>query len=73
MYVCMYVWQQESIASWVAEVDIVITTALLPGRPAPRLITAEMVNSMKVGIYSYLYVCMCIHIVFIHIYIHTYI
>ena len=32
-----------------AEVDIVITTALIPGRPAPRLITAEMVASMKSG------------------------
>ena len=32
-----------------AEVDIVITTALIPGRPAPRLITAEMVASMSSG------------------------
>ena len=32
-----------------AEVDIIITTALIPGRPAPRLITAEMVASMKPG------------------------
>jgi NAD(P) transhydrogenase subunit alpha len=31
------------------EVDIIITTALIPGRPAPRLITAEMVESMKPG------------------------
>ncbi len=31
------------------EVDIVITTALIPGKPAPRLITAEMVASMKPG------------------------
>jgi len=31
------------------EADIVITTALIPGRPAPRLITAEMVASMKPG------------------------
>jgi NAD(P) transhydrogenase subunit alpha len=31
------------------EVDIIITTALIPGRPAPRLITAEMVESMKDG------------------------
>jgi NAD(P) transhydrogenase subunit alpha len=29
--------------------DIVITTALIPGRPAPRLISAEMVRSMKPG------------------------
>ncbi|OYO18066.1 NAD(P)(+) transhydrogenase (Re/Si-specific) subunit alpha [Enemella dayhoffiae] len=32
-----------------AGADIVITTALIPGRPAPRLITAEMVRSMRPG------------------------
>ena len=31
------------------EVDIIVTTALIPGKPAPRLITAEMVGSMKAG------------------------
>jgi NAD(P) transhydrogenase subunit alpha len=31
------------------EVDIIITTALIPGRPAPELITAEMVEAMKPG------------------------
>jgi len=31
------------------EVDIIITTALIPGRPAPKLITAAMVESMKDG------------------------
>jgi len=31
------------------EVDIIITTALIPGKPAPKLITAEMVESMKDG------------------------
>ena len=31
------------------EVDIIITTALIPGKPAPQLITAEMVKSMKQG------------------------
>ncbi|MGN6722263.1 MAG: Re/Si-specific NAD(P)(+) transhydrogenase subunit alpha [Marmoricola sp.] len=31
------------------EVDIIVTTALIPGRPAPVLITAEMVASMKPG------------------------
>ncbi|KAK3678050.1 hypothetical protein LTR78_002145 [Recurvomyces mirabilis] len=31
------------------EVDILITTALIPGKPAPRLITEEMVESMKPG------------------------
>jgi NAD(P) transhydrogenase subunit alpha len=32
-----------------ADVDIVITTALIPGRPAPRLITGEMVAAMQPG------------------------
>ncbi len=31
------------------DVDIIITTALIPGKPAPRLITAEMVRSMRDG------------------------
>jgi H+-translocating NAD(P) transhydrogenase subunit alpha len=31
------------------DVDIIITTALIPGRPAPRIITAEMVAAMKPG------------------------
>ena len=31
------------------DVDIIITTALIPGRPAPRIITGEMVASMKPG------------------------
>ena len=31
------------------EVDIIITTALIPGRPAPKLITTDMVKSMKPG------------------------
>ena len=36
-------------ASHIAKQDIVITTALIPGRPAPRLITADMVASMRPG------------------------
>ena len=36
-------------ADQAADVDIIITTALIPGRPAPKLITAEMVASMKPG------------------------
>ncbi|OJF14159.1 Re/Si-specific NAD(P)(+) transhydrogenase subunit alpha [Couchioplanes caeruleus] len=36
-------------ATQAGEVDIIITTALIPGRPAPRLITAAMVASMKPG------------------------
>ena len=31
------------------EVDIVITTALIPGKPAPKLITKQMVESMRPG------------------------
>src|SRR5256712_10330804 len=31
------------------EVDVIITTALIPGKPAPKLISAEMVRSMKPG------------------------
>jgi NAD(P) transhydrogenase subunit alpha len=31
------------------EVDIIVTTALIPGKPAPRLLTADMVRSMKPG------------------------
>ena len=36
-------------AEQAGDVDIIITTALIPGRPAPRIITAEMVASMKSG------------------------
>ncbi len=36
-------------AKTVPDIDILITTALIPGRPAPRLVTAEMVASMKPG------------------------
>ena len=36
-------------AAQAKDVDIIITTALIPGKPAPRLITAEMVASMKPG------------------------
>ncbi|AJJ23569.1 Re/Si-specific NAD(P)(+) transhydrogenase subunit alpha [Yersinia enterocolitica] len=36
-------------AAQAAEVDIIVTTALIPGKPAPRLITKEMVASMKSG------------------------
>src|SRR3954468_22958937 len=36
-------------AEQAADVDVVITTALIPGRPAPRLITEEMVASMRPG------------------------
>src|SRR5690606_10049776 len=36
-------------AEHIKKQDIVITTALIPGRPAPRLVSAEMVRSMKPG------------------------
>lgn len=39
----------ELYAEQAKEVDIIITTALIPGKPAPRLITKEMVASMKPG------------------------
>jgi len=41
--------QLEVLAPFVADSDIVITTAQIPGRPAPRLITREMVESMPAG------------------------
>ncbi|MEI8161865.1 MAG: Re/Si-specific NAD(P)(+) transhydrogenase subunit alpha [Betaproteobacteria bacterium] len=41
--------QRDMYAKQAKEVDIIITTALIPGKPAPRLITAEMVKSMKPG------------------------
>lgn len=41
--------QAELTAGHIAKQDIVITTALIPGRPAPKLITATMVESMKPG------------------------
>jgi NAD(P) transhydrogenase subunit alpha len=41
--------QREMYAKQAREVDVIITTALIPGKPAPRLITADMVRSMKPG------------------------
>jgi len=41
--------QREMYARQAREVDIIITTALIPGKPAPKLITADMVRSMKPG------------------------
>ena len=41
--------QREMYAKQAREVDIIVTTALIPGKPAPKLITAEMVMSMKPG------------------------
>ncbi|MEL6297539.1 MAG: Re/Si-specific NAD(P)(+) transhydrogenase subunit alpha [Pseudomonadota bacterium] len=41
--------QAELVAKHIQNQDVVITTALIPGRTAPRLITKEMVESMKPG------------------------
>jgi len=41
--------EMEIFANQAKEVDIIITTALIPGKPAPKLITTEMVESMKEG------------------------
>jgi proton-translocating NAD(P)+ transhydrogenase subunit alpha len=41
--------QRAMYASQAKDVDVIITTALIPGKPAPRLITADMVKTMKPG------------------------
>ena len=41
--------QREVFAREAKDADIIITTALIPGRPAPKLITADMVKSMRQG------------------------
>jgi len=41
--------QRQMYATQAREADIIITTALIPGKPAPKLISAEMVRSMKPG------------------------
>lgn len=41
--------QAELVSSHIAKQDIVITTALIPGRPAPKLVNAAQVASMKPG------------------------
>ena len=41
--------QRQMYATEVKDADIVITTALIPGKPAPKLISAEMVKTMKPG------------------------
>ncbi|MCP9761301.1 NAD(P)(+) transhydrogenase (Re/Si-specific) subunit alpha, partial [Aquitalea sp. S1-19] len=41
--------QAELVAKHAKAADIIITTALIPGRPAPRLISAEVVAGMKPG------------------------
>jgi NAD(P) transhydrogenase subunit alpha len=41
--------QMERLAPYVAAADVLVTTAAIPGRPAPRLVTREMVAAMKPG------------------------
>ena len=41
--------QREILGQHVESASVVITTALIPGRPAPRLVTADMVKRMKMG------------------------
>ena len=41
--------QQQALTEAIKGFDVVITTALVPGRPAPRLVTAEAVEGMKPG------------------------
>ena len=41
--------QQEALTEAIKRFDVVITTALVPGRPAPKLVTAEAVAGMKPG------------------------
>jgi NAD(P) transhydrogenase subunit alpha len=41
--------QQRQLQEAIGKVDVVITTALVPGRPAPKLVTADAVRSMKPG------------------------
>ena len=41
--------QQAEVAKRIAQADVVVTTALIPGRPAPVLVSEEMVQSMKPG------------------------
>ena len=41
--------QRELLTPYISAADVLITTAAVPGRPAPRLVTAEMVATMKEG------------------------
>jgi NAD(P) transhydrogenase subunit alpha len=41
--------QQQRLTEAISRFDVVITTALVPGRPAPRLVTAEAVRGMRAG------------------------
>lgn len=41
--------QQDVLAKHVAQSDVVITTAAIPGKPSPKIISREMVSNMKIG------------------------
>ncbi|MET0726287.1 MAG: NAD(P)(+) transhydrogenase (Re/Si-specific) subunit alpha, partial [Leifsonia sp.] len=41
--------QQRLLSPYVAEADVLITTAAIPGRPAPRLVSTEMLTGMRAG------------------------
>ena len=41
--------QRELLSPYIAAADVLITTAAVPGRPAPRLVTADMVSKMQAG------------------------
>lgn len=41
--------QQDVLAKHVAQSDVVITTAAIPGKPSPKIISKEMVSNMKIG------------------------
>ena len=41
--------QRELLTPYISNADVLITTAAVPGRPAPRLVTADMVATMKPG------------------------
>jgi NAD(P) transhydrogenase subunit alpha len=41
--------QQELLAPYLAQADVIITTAAIPGRPAPRLVTKDMLTGMRPG------------------------
>ena len=44
-----YALQQQALGEVIADCDVVVTTAAIPGKPAPILITAEAVRQMKAG------------------------
>lgn len=44
-----YKRQQAAMAQWLATADVIVTTALVPGKPAPLLVTEETVRGMRPG------------------------